>query len=152
MNIRLRLNGADVSLAASSLEPTAVLLDIVRELGLTGTKEGCGIGVCGECTMLVNDVPVSSCLYLAGCADGADVWTVEGLTARDPRLLEAFVAREGLQCGICTSGQLVSAYALGLDNPDATEEEIREHMAGNLCRCTGYASIVESVRAYLDGR
>jgi aerobic-type carbon monoxide dehydrogenase small subunit (CoxS/CutS family) len=133
-------------------DATAVLLDVLRDLGLTGTKEGCGVGVCGACTVLINDVPVSSCLYLARCADGADVWTVEGLTAQDPRLLDAFVEREGMQCGICTPGQLVSAYALGLDNPDATEEDIREHMAGNLCRCTGYASIVASVMAYLAGR
>ncbi len=134
------------------VDPAAMLLDVVRDLGLTGTKEGCGIGVCGACTVLVNDIPVSSCIYLARCADEADVWTVEGLAARHPRLLDAFVTQEGLQCGICTSGQLVSAYALGLDNPDASEEEIREHMAGNLCRCTGYASIVESVKAYLAGR
>jgi aerobic-type carbon monoxide dehydrogenase small subunit (CoxS/CutS family) len=149
VTIRLQLNGAAVEVAA---EYDAVLLDVVRGLGLTGTKEGCGIGVCGACTVLVNEVPVSSCIYLAGCADGAEVWTVEGLTGREPGLLDAFVEHEGMQCGICTSGQLVSAYALGLDNPAATEQEIREHMAGNLCRCTGYASIVASVRAYLDQR
>jgi aerobic-type carbon monoxide dehydrogenase small subunit (CoxS/CutS family) len=151
VSIQLRLNGDAVSVELPA-DPGVVLLDVLRDLGLTGTKEGCGVGVCGACTVLVNDVPVSSCLYLAHCADRAEVWTVEGLTARHPRLLDAFVTREGMQCGICTSGQVVSAYALGLDNPDATEEEIREHMAGNLCRCTGYASIVESVKAYLAGR
>jgi carbon-monoxide dehydrogenase small subunit len=149
VNLGFTLNGAAVETAAPF---DALLIDVVRDLGLTGTKEGCGVGVCGACTVLVNDVPVSSCLYLARCADGADVWTVEGLTERDPRLLDAFVTHEGMQCGICTSGQVVSAYALSLDNPDATEEEIREQMAGNLCRCTGYTSIIESVRAYLAGR
>jgi aerobic carbon-monoxide dehydrogenase small subunit len=150
VTIRLRLNGTSTTTPCP--DATALLLDVLRDMGLTGTKEGCGVGVCGACTVLVNDVPVSSCLYLARCADGAEVWTVEGLTARDPRLLHAFVAGEGMQCGICTSGQVVAAYALGLDNPAATEEEIREHMAGNLCRCTGYATIVASVKAYLAGR
>jgi aerobic carbon-monoxide dehydrogenase small subunit len=145
----LRINGTDVAVTVAS---DALLLDVLRDLGLTGTKEGCGVGVCGACTVLVGDLPVSSCLYLARCADGAEVWTVEGLTERDPGLLAAFVTEEGMQCGICTPGQVVSAYALGLDNPDATEAEIREHMAGNLCRCTGYASIVAAVRAYLEQR
>lgn len=151
VSIRLNLNGTGTSVALPG-DVAAVLLDVLRDLGLTGTKEGCGIGVCGVCTVLVDDVPVSSCIYLARCADGASVWTVEGLAARDPRLPAAFVAHEGMQCGICTSGQLVSAYALALDNPDATEEEVREHMAGNLCRCTGYATIIASVRAYLASR
>jgi aerobic carbon-monoxide dehydrogenase small subunit len=145
----LRINGTDVAVTVAS---DALLLDVLRDLGLTGTKEGCGVGVCGACTVLVGDLPVSSCLYLARCADGAEVWTVEGLTELDPGLLAAFVTEEGMQCGICTPGQVVSAYALGLDNPDATEAEIREHMAGNLCRCTGYASIVAAVRAYLEQR
>jgi aerobic-type carbon monoxide dehydrogenase small subunit (CoxS/CutS family) len=150
VNISLRLNGSDAWLAAPSAD--VVLLDAIRDRGLTGTKEGCGIGVCGACTVIVNDAPVASCIYLARCAEGADVWTVEGLTERNPALLEAFVEHEGMQCGICTPGQVVSAYALGLDNPGADEDEIRDHMAGNLCRCTGYASIVESVRTYLDRR
>jgi carbon-monoxide dehydrogenase small subunit len=147
VSLRLRLNGAEVSVPAAA---DALLLDLIRATGLTGTKEGCGVGVCGACTVMVAGLPVSSCLYLAWCAEGADVWTVEGLTARDPALLEAFVSHEGMQCGICTSGQVVAAYALGLDNPGATDDEIREHLAGNLCRCTGYAPIVASVRAYLE--
>jgi aerobic-type carbon monoxide dehydrogenase small subunit (CoxS/CutS family) len=149
VKVRFSLNG---NVVEAEMGASTMLIDVIRGLGATGTKEGCGIGVCGACTVLVNDIPVSSCIYLAPCAEEKDVWTVEGLTAQDPRLLDAFVGREGLQCGICTSGQLVSAYALGLDTPDATEEEIREHMAGNLCRCTGYVSIVESVRDYLAGR
>lgn len=146
MNVQFTLNGAAVQAAA---EADTLLIDVIRGLGVTGVKEGCGIGVCGACTVLVGDVPVSSCIYLAVCAEGADVWTAEGLTTRDARLLDCFVEQEGMQCGICTPGQVVSAYALGLDQPQASEQEIREYMAGNLCRCTGYASIVEAVKAYL---
>ena len=148
MNVRFDLNGSptEVEVAADTL-----LVDLIRGLGHTGTKEACGVGVCGACTVLVNDLPVSSCIYLAACADGADVWTVEGLTARDPELAAAFVEHEGMQCGICTPGQVVSACALRLDTPDAGEQEIRVYMAGNLCRCTGYVSITDSVEAYLGG-
>jgi aerobic carbon-monoxide dehydrogenase small subunit len=149
LKIAFTLNGEAVETEAAD---GALLLDVVRGLGLTGSKEGCGVGVCGLCTMLVREVPVSSCLYLAAMAEGAEVWTVEGLTAREPALLDAFVAEEGMQCGICTPGQVVSAYALGLDNPQATEEEIRTFMAGNLCRCTGYVSITDAVRSYLEHR
>ena len=149
MKIAFTLNGEAVETEAPD---GALLLDVVRDLGSTGAKEGCAVGVCGLCTMLVGELPVSSCLYLAAMAEGAEVWTVEGLTARDPALLEAFVAEEGMQCGICTPGQVVSAYALGLDNPKATEEEIRSFMAGNLCRCTGYVSITDAVRSYLEHR
>lgn len=147
--MRFSLNGSPVEIDA---EPDALLVDVLRGSGATGTKEGCGVGVCGACTVLVDDLPVSSCIYLAACAADADVWTVEGLAERDPRLAECFVTHEGLQCGICTPGQVVSAYALGREQPDADEAEIREFMAGNLCRCTGYESIVASVRAYLGTR
>lgn len=147
MRLTFRLNGREMRLDADA---DALLLDVIRELGLTGTKEGCGVGVCGACTVLVDDLPVSSCLYLAGCAQGADVWTVEGLADRDPALVEAFVEHEGMQCGICTSGQVVATAALARERPDGSEEEIRSYMAGNLCRCTGYVSIVEAVEAYLE--
>ncbi len=143
------LNGEAVSAEAPD---GALLLDVVRGLGRTGTKEGCGVGVCGLCTMLVGELPVSSCLYLAAMAEGREVWTVEGLTQREPALLTAFLAEEGMQCGICTPGQIVSAYALGLDEPEADEEGIRRFMAGNLCRCTGYISVTNAVRAYLEQR
>jgi len=143
------LNGEAVSAEAPD---GALLLDVVRGLGRTGSKEGCSVGVCGLCTMLVGELPVSSCLYLAAMADGAEVWTVEGLTERDPALLEAFVAEEGMQCGICTPGQVVACYAMGLDEPDADEQEIRRYMSGNLCRCTGYVSVTASVKAYLASR
>jgi aerobic-type carbon monoxide dehydrogenase small subunit (CoxS/CutS family) len=146
MKLSITLNGA---VTEADVEADALLLDVIRGLGHTDTKEGCGVGVCGACTVLVDDLPVASCISLAPCAEGAQVWTAEGLTDKDPRLLDAFVEHEGLQCGICTPGQVVSAYALRLDDPAADEERIRCHMAGNLCRCTGYATITESVRAYL---
>lgn len=126
-----------------------LLLDLLRNLELTGTKEGCGVGVCGACTVLLNERPVSSCLFLAGCAEGADVWTVEGLARSEPGLIESFVANEGMQCGICTPGQVVAAAALRRENLAATDEEIVAHMSGNLCRCTGYQSIRTSVKAYI---
>jgi carbon-monoxide dehydrogenase small subunit len=144
-----QLNGEEVNVEPPS---GALLIDVIRDLGYTGTKEGCAVGVCGACTVLVREIPVSSCLYLAEMAEGAEVWTVEGLTRRDPALLDAFVEEEGMQCGICTPGQVVSAFALGLDSPDASEEDIRSYMAGNLCRCTGYVSITDAVRSYLANR
>ena len=148
MKLSLTLNGQPVG---AEISASTLLVDFLRDRGLTGTKEGCGVGVCGVCTVLVDGRPVSSCLYLAPCADGAEVWTVEGLTARDPRLVAAFVRCEGLQCGICTPGQVVATCALAADAPDADESAIREYLSGNLCRCTGYTTIVESAKAYLGG-
>jgi carbon-monoxide dehydrogenase small subunit len=149
MNVTFSLNGDPVDI---DVNPETLLVDYLRLNGFTGTKEGCGVGVCGACTVLVNNVPVSSCIYLVAFAEGADIWTVEGLTGKDADLLAAFVEKEGMQCGICTPGQVVSCYALGLDNPKANEEEIRAFMAGNLCRCTGYVTITESVRTYLASK
>lgn len=149
MKVSFTLNGAPVS---ADVPPDAPLVDLLRGLGRTGTKEACGVGVCGVCSVLIDDLPVSSCLYLTGCADGADVWTVEGLAEREPSLIRAFVECEGMQCGICTPGQVVAAAALARQRPEATEEEIREHQSGNLCRCTGYRTIAEAVRCYLADR
>lgn len=146
MKLALQVNGAPIEF---DVDATDMLLDVLRRAGLTGTKEGCGVGVCGACTVLVGDRPVSSCLFMAPCAEGADVWTVEGVTRDDPRLVEAFVAHEGMQCGICTSGQVMSAAALARTEV-AGDVAIRSYLAGNLCRCTGYVSIVESVKAYLE--
>ena len=126
------------------------LLDCLRyDLGLTGSTEGCGVGVCGACTVLLDGRMVSSCIALAVFADGREVTTVEGL-ARDGRLhpvQQAFMDFGGFQCGICTPGQIVAAKALldTVENP--TEAEIREWVPGNLCRCTGYYKIVESIQA-----
>jgi carbon-monoxide dehydrogenase small subunit len=129
------------------------LLDCLRnDLGLTGSKEGCGVGVCGACTVLLDGRMISSCIALAVFADGHDVTTVEGL-AEDERLhpvQQAFVDAGGFQCGICTPGQVVSAKALLDENPHPSDDEIREWMAGNLCRCTGYYKILESIRTAAD--
>jgi carbon-monoxide dehydrogenase small subunit len=126
------------------------LLDCLRyDLGLTGGKEGCGVGVCGACTVLLDGRMISSCIALAVFADGREVTTVEGL-AEDERLhpvQQAFIDLGGFQCGICTPGQVVAAKALLDAIPNPSDAEIREWMLGNLCRCTGYYKIVESIRA-----
>ncbi|MGH9094679.1 MAG: (2Fe-2S)-binding protein [Acidimicrobiales bacterium] len=139
MKLRATVNG---SAFMADAPPTASLLEVLRGAGLTGAKEGCRIGVCGVCTVLVDGLPVSSCLYLAGCAQGTEILTVEGVAERQPDLIDAFVACEGMQCGICTPGQVVTAASMG---PDVGgEAAIRRYLSGNLCRCTGYASIVEA--------
>jgi len=145
--IRLIVNGT-----AHEVEvPTyRTLLDCLRyDLGLIGSKEGCGVGVCGACTVLLDGKMISSCIALAVFADGREVTTVEGL-AEDERLhpvQQAFMDVGGFQCGICTPGQVVAAKALLDTNPSPSETEIREWMLGNLCRCTGYYKIIESIRA-----
>lgn len=130
--------------------PLRRLLDVLREdLGLTGTKEGCGEGECGACTVLLNGQPVVSCLVAAGqVPDGAEILTVEGLekTELGRRLQAAYVERGAVQCGFCIPGMLLSSYALLRENPRPDELAIREAHAGNLCRCTGYVKIVEAVR------
>ena len=144
--IRLTVNGAPHELEVPTYRS---LLDCLRnDLGLTGSKEGCGVGVCGACTVLLDGKMISSCIALAVFADGHDVTTIEGL-AEDERLhpvQQAFVDAGGFQCGICTPGQVVSAKALLDANPHPTDDEIREWMTGNLCRCTGYYKILESIR------
>ena len=147
MTTRFTLNGRPASLEAP---PAARLLDVLRgPLGLTGTKEGCGEGECGSCTVLLDGAPVNACLVLLGQVEGRSVTTVEGLgDAGDlSPLQEAFVKEGGSQCGICTPGVLVSAEALLAAIPQPGETDIREALAGNLCRCTGYQRIVEAVRA-----
>ena len=146
MRMTFVVNGRSHTLDAP---PLARLLDILRgPLGLTGTKEGCGEGECGSCTVLLDGVPVNACLVVAGQCDGRTVLTVEGLASRDTLsdLQEAFVKKGGAQCGICTPGILMAAHALLATNPQPGEGEIRESIAGNICRCTGYQRIVESIR------
>ena len=144
--IRLTVNGRPYEVEVPTYR---TLLDCLRnDLGLTGSKEGCGVGVCGACTVLLDGRMISSCIALAVFADGHDVTTVEGF-AEDERLhpvQQAFVDAGGFQCGICTPGQVISAKALLDENPHPSDDEIREWMTGNLCRCTGYYKILESVR------
>ena len=143
--VSFRVNGVPWS---GELEGRRLLVDFLRyDLGLTGTKEGCSVGVCGACTALVDGEMVASCITLAAALDGAEIMTIEGL-AQEGRLhpvQQAFIDYGGFQCGICTPGQVMAAKALLDANPQPTEAEIREWMMGNLCRCTGYYKIVESV-------
>ncbi len=145
--LTLRVNGEEHSVAAGD---SATLLEVLREnLHLTGTKHGCELGECGACTVLVDGVPVLSCLTLARRVEGSDVLTVEGL-ARNGRphpLQEAFVAKGAAQCGYCTPGMLMTAAALLDRHRHPSIDEVKEALAGNLCRCTGYIKILEAVVA-----
>jgi len=144
--ITLRVNGETHTLAVRDGE---TLLDVLRErLRLTGTKKGCNLGVCGACTVLVDGTPKNSCLLLASACEGAEITTIEGVAdgGKLHPLQRAFIHRGAVQCGYCSPGMILSAYALIRRNPDPTEEEVREALSGNLCRCTGYARIVEAVR------
>ncbi len=150
MTIAFRVNGGEVRVVA---HPMARLLDVLREqLQLTGTKEGCGEGECGACSVLLNGSIVNSCLVPALQAEGAEVWTIEGLAEHDrlDPVQQAFIDEGGAQCGICTPGMIVAAKALLEAHPHPTDEEIREGLAGNLCRCTGYMRIVEAVKKGSD--
>jgi aerobic carbon-monoxide dehydrogenase small subunit len=138
---RFTLNGAAVEIEGP---PMARLLDVLREeCGLTGTKEGCGEGECGACTVLVDGSPVCSCLEPVAHVEGRSVTTIEGLGDDHP-LQRAFMDAIGAQCGICTPGMVLTAISLG---PDPDLERIREGLAGNLCRCTGYEAIYRAIRA-----
>lgn len=133
---------------ATFIEPHWTLLEVLRErLDLTGTREGCGEGACGSCTVLMDGKPIRACLTLAGEAEGCEITTIEGLAeggALDP-VQEAFVEHGAVQCGFCTSGMVMSAKGLLLDNPHPDESAIRKGISGNICRCTGYAKIVEAI-------
>jgi len=144
--IQLVVNGETVE---AVVEPNRTLLQILREdLGLTGTKHGCGLGDCGACTVILDGKPVNSCLVLAVQAQGREVLTIEGL-AEDGKLhpiQQAFVDKGAIQCGFCSPGMILAAKALLEDNPKPTELEIRTAISGNLCRCTGYQKIVEAIQ------
>lgn len=145
--IKLRVNGEDYELMIASQR---TLLEVLREdLELTGTKEGCEDGTCGACTVLLDGKPIRSCLLLAVEAEGKDILTIEGLAQgeRLHPLQEAFINNGAIQCGFCTPGMILTAKALLDENPDPTEEEIREAICGVLCRCTGYVKIVEAIMA-----
>jgi carbon-monoxide dehydrogenase small subunit len=146
-NIKLTLNGTPIN---RDVDDNRLLVEFLREdLKLTGTKESCGVGVCGACTVLLDGKPISSCLTLAVHADGCAITTIEGIAEGDRLhpLQEAFLTHGGLQCGICTPGQILAAKALLDANPHPTRAEIQDWMMGNLCRCTGYYKIIESIAA-----
>jgi carbon-monoxide dehydrogenase small subunit len=147
MTVAMTVNG---QAQQAQVEPRKTLADFLREdCGLTGTHLGCEHGVCGACTVLMDGEAVRSCLVFAVQASGAEVTTVEGLTPSDTELSpvqEAFREAHGLQCGFCTPGFIVSVTAMLRDNPNPTDDEIREGLSGNLCRCTGYQGIVNAVR------
>jgi aerobic-type carbon monoxide dehydrogenase small subunit (CoxS/CutS family) len=143
--IRIVVNGKSYEL---SVPPWRTLLEVIREdLKLTGTKEGCGQGECGSCTVMMGGKTVNSCLVLAVEADAQEISTIEGLSdgVKLHPVQEAFVEHAGMQCGFCTPGMIMSAKALLDRNPDPSEREIREGIAGNFCRCTGYTKIIESI-------
>ena len=150
--IQLQMNGESVT---REVADNRLLIDFLRyDLELTGTKEGCSVGVCGACTVLVDGQPVSACLTLAVSVDGCEVTSIEGLADgnRLHPLQRAFIEYGGFQCGICTSGQIMSAKALLDINPHPSPEEIKSWMMGNLCRCTGYYKIIESIQAVAEGK
>jgi carbon-monoxide dehydrogenase small subunit len=144
--IKLKVNRRTFTV---SVKPTDILVDVLRDrLGLTGTKKSCGQGDCGACTVLMDGKAVNSCLMLAVDAQGQEITTIEGLEGEDGTLhplQEAFVENAAIQCGFCTPGMILSAKSLLDEIPHPTEEEVRQALSGNLCRCTGYAKIVQAV-------
>ena len=150
INLHFTVNGRQVSL---DVPANKRLLDVLREdLGLTGTKEGCDVGECGACTVVMNGQAVHSCLVLAAQADGAEIITVEGLAQNGELhpLQKNFLEYGAVQCGFCIPGMLMSSYALLQENPHPDTEDIKEAIAGNLCRCTGYKQIIQAVEATVD--
>ena len=145
-DVTIRVNG---ELRTASVPPETTLLKLLREsFHLTGAKLGCDVGDCGACTVIVDGEPVNACLMLAGQADGRDVLTIEGLATRDRLhpLQRAFEDHASLQCGFCGPGVILSVKALLDENPDPTRHEIRDAIAGNLCRCTGYTKMIDAVQ------
>jgi len=145
-DVVLRVNGRE---RKASVPPETTLLQLLRDhLGLTGAKLGCDVGDCGACTVIVDGKAVNSCLMLAGQVDGREVLTIEGLATRDRLhpIQRAFEEHASLQCGFCGPGSIMSAKALLDDNPNPTPQEIRDALAGNLCRCTGYTKMIDAIR------
>jgi carbon-monoxide dehydrogenase small subunit len=145
--VKLTVNG---TLYELGVQPWETLVEVIRDdLGLTGTKEGCDLGECGACTVIMDGRAVNSCLVLAAEADSKQITTIEGLADGDRLhpIQQAFIDHGGLQCGFCTPGMIMSAKALLDEKRAPTEQEIRRGIAGNLCRCTGYTKIIESIKA-----
>jgi carbon-monoxide dehydrogenase small subunit len=151
VKVHLKVNGLAYE---TEVEPRRTLLELIREdLELMGTKEGCGLGECGTCTVLLDGRPIKSCITLAVQANGREVTTIEGLEKSDGTLhplQQAFIDHGAIQCGFCTPGMILSAKALLDENPRPTELEVRQAIAGNLCRCTGYQKIVEAIQSLAD--
>ena len=147
LNIEVRINGAS---HMATVEPRLTLLDFIRDVaGLNGTHIGCEHGICGACSILLDGIPIRACLMLAVQADGRRITTVEGLSNSDgtPGILQdAFIEAHGMQCGYCTPGMLISAHALLTENNNPSLDEIKDAIGGNLCRCTGYVQIIESIQ------
>ncbi len=145
INLKFILNGKEVTVET---EPSIRLLDLLRDkFNLTGTKEGCGVGECGACTVLMNGKAVNSCLILAAQIEGNEIVTIEGITNGNELhpIQKKFLKYGAVQCGFCSPAMVLSAFALLKENPNPTEEEIKDAIAGNLCRCTGYKQIIEAI-------
>ena len=150
LTIQLKVNG---DLHRVEIEPAETLLHVLRErLGLTGTKEGCGEGDCGACTILVDGKSANSCIYPAIQADGCEILTVEGVEKSEKlsAIQKAFVDYGAVQCGFCSPGMIMATCALLDENKSPTEEEIRRGLSGNICRCTGYQAMVDAVKSLID--
>jgi len=150
IDIKFKVNGKNIAL---SVDDSKRLLDVLREdLELTGTKEGCAIGECGACTVIMNGEAVNSCMILATQVQNAEIETVENLEQNNvlSQLQEAFMDNGAIQCGFCTPGMLMSAKALLDKNPHPTEDEVKTALEGNLCRCTGYVPILNSINAAVE--
>ncbi len=148
--VHLKINGTDHEL---DIPARRLLVDCIRyDIGLTGTKESCSVGVCGACAVLVNGEMYASCITLAVAVDGSEITTIEGIAENGNLhpIQQAFIDHGGFQCGICTPGQVIAAKSLLEENPAPTEHEIKEYMMGNLCRCTGYYGILNSIAAAAD--
>jgi carbon-monoxide dehydrogenase small subunit len=148
--LELKVNGEEYTV---EVEPHRTLLEVIRnDLGLTGTKLGCGGGECGACTVILDGKAVKSCLMLALDAKGKEILTIEGLTRGEELhpLQRAFVERGAIQCGFCTPGMIMASKALLDENPHPSEQEIKDALAGNLCRCTGYVKILEAIKKYVE--
>ncbi|MQG12775.1 MAG: (2Fe-2S)-binding protein [SAR202 cluster bacterium] len=148
--VHLKINGTDHEL---DIPARRLLVDCIRyDIGLTGTKESCSVGVCGACAVLVNGEMYASCITLAVAVSGSEITTIEGIAENGNLhpIQQAFIDHGGFQCGICTPGQVIAAKSLLEENPAPTEDEIKEYMMGNLCRCTGYYGILNSIAAAAD--
>jgi len=153
VKIKLRMT-VNHKIVETEIEPYARLLDVLRDkFGFTGVKEGCGIGECGACTIIMNGKKVNSCLILAAQAQGSEILTIEGVENLDGSMhpvQEAFLEKGAVQCGFCTPGMVISSYQLLSENPDPSDNEIKEAISGNLCRCTGYKQIINAVHMAAD--